>query len=394
MTRPLALLLAVFALVPCALAQSAQPSGPGAPIGIPQPGSRPRRENPAISIQDLVRIDGQAASVLRGVGIVTGLNKTGDSGSELLLARPLAQVYRNNAVEIPELKDLAKAKAAAIVTLWANIPEEGGRRGDTFDLFVQVSHSASSLKGGWLIVSPLLHPLPDPTNTRDLVYGYGSGPITIEETEVPTVGVIRGGLQLIKDIKRQSPITTSFDLIVRPHFRSLSTTRMIASEINGLTADLENTDDAASQIASPIDDTVVRVLIPEHERANPSNFIASVLTKRFSPSLMDLPAQVIVNDRTGTIIVTGDVEVSAVTIGNDKLVITTTTPAPTPTPQDPLVSRTSWTEFGSTSTPAEHARITDLLEAFKQLSVPVHDQINILAQIDRTGRLHARFIRD
>lgn len=378
-------LLAVLALTGACLAQPPA-AGTGA---LPQP--RARRENPAISIQDLVRIDGQAGSWLRGVGIVTGLAKTGDSAAELVLARPLAKVYENNGIEIAELKDLAKGKTAAIVTLWAEIPESGGRKGDRFDLFVQVSHSASSLKGGVLVISPMLHPLP---NAEDPVYGYAAGPIVIEEAETPTVGRIRGGLQLIKDIKRSKPITDAFDLIVRPHFRGFPTTRMLASEINGITADLENTDDSGSLIATAIDDTVVRVVIPTHERGNPSNFIAGVLTKRFSPTLMDLPAQVIVNDRKGTIIVTGDVEISAVTIGNDRLVITTTTPPPTPTPQDPLVSRSNWSEFGSTSTSAERARIGDLLEAFKQLSIPVRDQIDILAQIHQTGRLHAKFIRD
>jgi len=377
------MIAAVFALAGAVFAQS-----PNVPSGA---APRPRRENPAISIQDLVRIDGQSGSFLRGVGIVTGLNKTGDSAAEMLLARPMAKVYENNGVQVAELKDLAKGKSAAIVTLSAEIPEEGGRKGDRFDIFVQVSHSASSLKGGWLIISPVLHPLPD---MPDPVFGYAAGPIVIEETEVPTVGRIRGGLQLIKDIKRRTPISDSFDLIVRPHYRGFPTTRMLATEINGITADLENNDEASTQIASAIDDTVVRVIIPEQERGNPSNFIASVMTKRFSPSLMKLPAQVIVNDRKGTIIVTGDVEISAVTIGSDRLVITTTTPPPLGTAQDPLVSRTNWTEFGSTSTNAERARIGDLLEAFKQLNVPVREQIDILAQIHQTGRLHARFVRD
>jgi flagellar P-ring protein precursor FlgI len=355
--------------------------------------TRARRENPAVSIQDLVRIDGQASSPLRGVGIVTGLPKTGDSGKELVLAQPLARVYENSGISLPDLKSLGNAKSAALVTLSAEIPEEGGRKGDRFDVFVQVSHSASSLKGGTLVISPLLHPLPN-VKAEDLVIGYAQGIITLEDPDVPTMGRIRGGLQLTKDVKRKQPITDTFDLIIRPHFRSFRTTQMIASEINGLTADLENNDDTANQIAAPIDDTVVRVTIPEHERVNPSNFIASVLTKRFSPSLMDLPAQVIVNDRKGTIIVTGDVEISAVTIGSDRLVITTTTPMPTPTAQDPLVTRSNWTEFGSTSTTAERARIQDLLEAFKQLNVPVREQIDILAQIHETGRLHAQFIRD
>jgi flagellar P-ring protein FlgI len=357
--------------------------------------ARPRRENPAVSIQDLVKIAGQNASPLRGMGIVTGLSKTGDSGAEMALARPLARVYENNGMPLADLKDLAKNKSAAVVALLAEIPEEGGRAGDRFDVFVQTMHSASSLRGGYLMISPMLGPLPSApgTNPADNVWAFAWGPLVIEETEIPTVGRIRGGCQLKKDLARRVPNET-LDLIVRPHFRSYSTTRMIASEINGLTADLENADDAAANIAYAVDDSLVRVMIPEHERANPTNFIATVLTKRFSPSLIDLPAQVIVNERTGTIIVTGDVEVSAVTIGSDQLVITTTTPPVTPTPQDPLVTRSNWTEFGSTATGAERARIQDLLEAFKQLNVPVREQIQILAQVHQTGRLHARFVRE
>jgi len=383
MSFPVRAVCAAFLVAASAMAQ-VQPSA-----------ARTRRENPAVSIQDLVKIAGHNTSPLRGMGIVTGLPKTGDSGADLALARPLARVYENNGIPLGDLRDLAKAKSAAVVTMWAEIPEGGGRAGDRFDVFVQTMHSASSLRGGNLLISPLLGPLPGkPGIGLDAnVFGFAWGPISIEETDVPTVGRIRDGGQLKRDLARKTPNLT-LDLLVRPYFRSYSTTRMIASEINGLTADLENSDDGAADIAQAMDDSMVRVTIPEQERGNPTNFIASVLTKRFSPSLIDLPAQVIVNERTGTIIVTGDVEVSAVTIGSDKLVITTITPPPQPTPQDPLVSRTNWTEFGSTSTSAERARIQDLLEAFKQLNVPVKEQIQILGQINQTGRLHARFIRD
>lgn len=395
MMRKLCAVIAGLLLGTTVLAQVAPPAG--APASAMTPGAlhRARRENPAVSIQDLVKIAGQNASPLRGMGIVTGLPKTGDSGAEMALARPLTRVYENNGLPLADVRELAKAKTAAVVTLWAEIPEEGGRAGDRIDVFVQAAHSASSLRGGSLLISPLLGPLPAKpgANPNDNVFGFAWGPITIEETDVPTVGRIRGGCQLKKDLPRKVP-TEVLDLIVRPYFRSYSTTRMIASEINGLTADLENTDEGATLIAQAMDDSLVRVIIPEHERSNPSNFIASVLTKRFSPSLIDLPAQVIVNDRTGTIIVTGDVEISAVTIGNDALVITTTNPPPVPTPQDPLVMRTNWAEFGSVGTNAERARIQDLLEAFKQLNVPMRDQIQILAQINQTGRLHARFVRD
>lgn len=375
--------LALFALV---LPAAAQPATPGAGTA---GGTRSLRENPAVSIQDLVRIEGQASSPLRGAGIVTGLNKTGDSGSELALARPMAQVYANNGIPLADVSELAKGKAAALVTLSALIPEKGGRKGDRFDVIVTISHSASSLAGGRLEIAPLLHPLP---GSPDPVYGFAEGLIELDNPAHPTTGRIRNGFQLVRDVKMKTPIHEGFNLIVREWCRGYPTTRMIASEINGLTADLENSDENANQIAEAVDDTVVRITIPEHERGNPSGFIASVLTKRFSPSLLDLPAQVIVNRRLGTILVTGDVEISTVTIGNDKLVITTVMPSLPPSPTNPEVSRTNLTQFGTAATTAERARIQDLLEAFKQLNVPTVDQIDILAQISRSGRLHAQLI--
>ena len=397
--RTLASLAAAIALVGAAAAQPVNPGPAPAPAVLsagsvgsqpvqPGPTGRPRRDNPATSIQDFVRIEGHAASQLRGIGLVTGLKNTGDSGGDLTLAFPLAEMYRSYGITIPDVKSLSKSKSVALVNLWCEIPEEGGRKGDKFDIFVSVSHSASSLRGGMLLISPLVGPF-----KGDPVYAFAAGPIEIEQTDVPTVGRVRAGVQLIEDIRMQKPGGV-FNLVVRPYFRSYSTTRMLASEINGITADLEADPDAVEQIATALDEMTVRVDIPVHERANPANFIASVLTKRFSPTLMDLPAQVIVNERSGTIIITGDVEVSAVTVGSDLLSITTVTPPPIPTPTSPQVETANVTEFGSASSNADRARIEDLLQAFRQLSVPARQQIQILAQINATGRLHARFIRE
>lgn len=392
---------AALALGGVALAQPAQVSPPPAQtpgtnasggsggvvrIGTPEL----RRSSPTTSVQDLAHIAGQSRSPLRGIGIVTGLRGTGDSGSELVLARPMAEVYRNNGNPIGELKDLAKAKSAAIVTMWAMIPEEGGMKGDPVDVYVQVSHSASSLKGGSLVISPLLHPLP---NMPEPVFGYASGLITIEDPEIPTVGVIRGGGQLIKDV-RPGAVGDEFTLVIRPAFRSYKTASELADAINGPTADLEYAESTSDVIATAIDDATIRVVIPAHERSNPARFVGRVMATRFNPLFMDLPAQVVVNERTGSIVLTGDVEVSAVTVGSDRLVITTTTPAPVPTALNPLSSTSNFTEFGTATTPTERARLQDLLDAFKRLSVPTREQIQILEQISRTGRLHARFVRE
>jgi flagellar P-ring protein precursor FlgI len=382
-------LLAVLALAAAAIAQA-----PAAPGAAPVPGAlaRPRRDNPVVSVQEFVRFQGSMPNTLRGIGIVTGLAGTGDSGKELVLARPLAQIYKNNGVDLADLAELGNAKAAAIVTLSVTLPEGGGREGDTLDVHVQALHAAKSLRGGTLIISPLMGPTPGSPPLA-----MAAGRIVLEDDAVPTSGRIGAGATLIRDV-RPRPLGDTFDLILRPHFRSYQVARTLAAEINDLTANLETGDDRLSAppdvIARVIDETTVRVTVPPAERASPANFLANVMGKRFSPSLVDLPAMVVVNERTGTIIVTGDVEISAVTVGSDKLVITTTTPPPTPTAQDPLVTRQNWAEFGTTGTTGERARIQDLLEAFKQLNVPVKEQIGILAQIHQAGRLHARFIRE
>jgi flagellar P-ring protein precursor FlgI len=350
---------------------------------------RPRRENPVVSVQEFVRLEGVQTNTIRGVGIVTGLNKTGDSGKELILAMPLAKVYENNGIQLPSLTVLANAKSAAIVTISATLPEGGGRAGDPLDVFVQVSHSATSLKGGTLVISPLLGTMASDHN----VYAMASGPIVLEDTDVPTTGRVRGGAILRQDV-RPERVGESFNLILRPYFRSYQVARTLASEINDLNANLDAIDEPSEPIAFAVDETMIHVTIPRQERANPTGFLANVMGKKFSPSLLDLPAMVVVNERTGQITATADVEISAVTVGLEDLMVTTTTPAPVPTAQDPLVTHQNFAEFGTTSSGADRARVQDLLEAFKQLNVPAKKQIQILAQINQTGRLHARFIRE
>lgn len=345
-----------------------------------------RAETATISVRDMVRIGGQAKSTLRGMGIVTGLKGTGDPGSELVLARPLAQFYANNGNPIPDLKELAKAKSAAVVFLWAEVGEHGGRKGDLIDVYVKVSHSAPSLVGGMLDISPVLGPLPGQG-----VFGTASGKIRIEDPAVPTVGVIKGGLQLIEDIKMPK-VDKAFDLIVSPPFRDWSTTSVLAQQINESITNLLDEDHAPPAIAVALDEMTVHVTIPPNERPDPANFIANILSKRLSPALLKLPAQVICNERTGVIIATGNVEISPVAIAHKDLVVTTTTPPPTPTPSDPLVKQEKWVGVSTAGRGSERARLGDLLEAFKQLDVPVSEQISILCEMHQAGRLHAKLV--
>ena len=339
----------------------------------------------ATDVKDLVRLKGQGESVLRGLGLVVGLAGTGDSGKELVVARPLAQVLANEGNAIGDLKELGSAKAVAVVLLTCVIPEAGGRIDDKFDITISTVNSASSLVGGTLYLAPMSGPYPGSP-----VFAMAAGPVEVEGT-INTTGRVRGGARLIRDILMPT-VGDSFDLIVDPHFAGWSSVSEIAGSIdrsyfNSPTA-------SGPSIAKAIDDRTVRVVVPPNERADRAAFVSDVLSTDVNMSMLKLPAQVIVNSRTGSIIVTGDVEIAPVVLTHKDLVITSTIPPPQPTPDNPLVERETWTSLASNARPTEKSKLADLLEAFKQLQVPASEQISILHQLHKLGKLQAKLVVD
>lgn len=387
MLAALALMGAMLALTAEAMGQPGQAGGIG---GVGGAGESTVSLTDVVSVQEIARIQGQGESVLRGIGIVTGLKGTGDSGADPVMARPLAQFYESNGNPMPDLRDLAKAKSVAMVAITAVIPAQGARADDTLDVFVTTTHTSTSLAGGRLFLSPLAGPLPGQG-----VYAIAEGPIVVENSATPTVGRVRMGARVIADVL--APVgRESFTLILEPTYRHFAVADQLADTINALAPEPEGDEQGAAYapLAEALDDVSVRVTIPVAERGNSAKFIGKVMTATMSPSLLRLPAQVIVNTRTGSIVVTGNVEVSSVAIAHKDLVITSTEPVIPPTPQNPVTTTTRWTSVGTTSRVSDRARIQDLLAAFKQMDVPIEDQINILTQIHRSGRLHARLVID
>jgi len=143
-----------------------------------------------------------------------------------------------------------------------------------------------------------------------------------------------------------------------------------------------------------VDDRTIRVSIPESDRQDRAGFLADVMSADVNTTLLDLPAQVICNQKTGSIIVTGDVQISPVAITHKDLNVTTTIPPPVPSPQNPLVERDQWMALKTEGKPSEVAKLSDLIKAFKQLDIPVEEQIGILQMLHKTGKLQAKLIVD
>jgi flagellar P-ring protein precursor FlgI len=340
----------------------------------------------ATTVKELVRIKGQGETVLRGVGLVVGLSGTGDSGKELAMARQLAKVLENNGNVVGSPKELANGKAVALVSVTCFVPAAGARADDTLDVQVSVLNSASSLKGGELYLTALEGPLPDPKHERP-VYAFAQGLVDLQDASVPTVGKVRGGARITQDILMPG-VGDSFELIIDAPFAGWAASSQIAVAINA------KAQPQGPRVATAVDERTIRVTVPEPDRLDRAGFLADVLSAEVNVQLLDIPAQVICNQRTGSIIVTGDVEISPVAITQKDLTITTVVPPPVASAQNPLIQRDRWTPLTSGARPSDMAKLADLIKAFKQLDIPVQDQIGIIQMLHKTGKLQAKLVVD
>ncbi len=337
------------------------------------------------SVAEIALIKGQGASVLQGLGLVMGLDGTGDSGKELAVARPLAEVLRRNGNPIPDIEELAKAKSVALVMVTCEVPAIGAKANDQLDAHVSVLHSASSLEGGRLYVAPLTAPFPGSD-----VWAFAQGAVVVEDEDHPTAGVVMDGAYIAQDIDTTPDIRSHFEIVLHPNFSGWRAASEVAGAINDQYLLTART--LTDRVAEVIDERTIRVIVPEAERGAPAGFVGDVMNAPVSISRLGLPAQVICNTRTGNIMVTGDVRISPAVIHHRDLVITTTVPPPEPSPDQPIVRTERWADVSTDGPERELARIGDLLAALNQLNVPSKDQIQIFQMLHSAGKLHARLV--
>jgi len=372
MHRTLAIFIAIF--VPAALAPHAQAG---------------------TTVNEIARIKDRGGSGLQGMGLVIGLNGTGDTGKDPAVARPLMELYKNIGNPMADISDLKNAKSVAVVMVMCSIPEGGWRTNDQFDVTVSAMHNAQSLEGGMLFMAPLRGPYNDSDPELGAPWAMASGPVVIESAKQPRTGRVRGGAKMIRELPNQGIINGSFTLILNKPFSGYAAASEIASSITqNLYGKSGRNLEGLPPIATVIDDRTIRIDIPATERASTAAFVGDVLSTPVSMALLKLPAQVIYNQAAGKIVLTGDVEISPVAITSADLTITTTTPPPVPTPDNPLVETKRWTGLSAGAKETDRAKLQDLLSAFNQLNIPVADQIALLAMLEKTGKLHAKLVMD
>ena len=337
----------------------------------------------ATSVQQIARLEDQGESVLQGLGLVVGLPGTGDSAEDLIVARPLFAMLEAMGNAPGSLEELAESNSAALVVVTCTIPESGARLNDRFDVTVSTVNNAESLQGGELFLTPLRGPLPGQG-----VYAIAQGELVVEGAN-PARARSRGAARMIRPTPQWSlrPDGT-VKIVVRPAFAGWTTSQLVADTINQHRVGFR---EVAVEIARAVDDRTVVVRVPEEEREAPANFLADIMSIRFDPSLLDLPAKVVINERDGVILSTGDARFSPASISVPGVMISTLAGAAEEEPARAAAAAPS-AAVPSDEDEGVTGRVEDLLAAMRQLNLPIGEQISIVHQLHRAGALHAELV--
>lgn len=340
----------------------------------------------AARIKDISQIAGVRGNQLIGYGLVVGLNGTGDGGRSRFTTQSLANMLQGLGLKI-DPRDIRVDNVAAVIVT-ATLPPFA-RAGGRLDVLVSSLGDAESLQGGTLLLTPMRAP-------NGEIYAVAQGPISIGgfaasgaagggvQKNHPTVGNIAGGAF----IEREVP----FQFAGRDHFRIIlnnpdfTTSNRLAQMINTNSSD---------KIAHAIDGGTVEVAIPQAQRHNIVEFVSTLEHMEITP---DRVAKVVLDERTGTVVIGENVRISTVAIAHGNLSIeikeshNVTQPAP--------FSKGQTVVTPDTDVQVEEERsklvllpvsvtIRDLVRALNAIGVTPRDLIAIFQAIKAAGALEA-----
>ena len=344
----------------------------------------------AIRIKDLVEFDGVRGNDLVGYGLVVGLNGTGDGIRNAPFTEDImANILERLGVNVTGEQFRPKNVAAVFVT--ATLPPFA-RAGSRIDVTVSAIGDAKSLLGGTLIMTPL--------NAADgEIYAVGQGTVIAggasAEGEggsvvqgVPTSGVIPAGAMVEREL--------DFDFtqleVVRLALRSpdFTTAQRIETAIN----------DRYGRVVSRMLDSGTVVLDIEATRAlSPAHAIGEIENL---PVVPERKARVVVDQRSGTIVMGADVRISRVAVSQGNLTLriqeepVVVQPNPFTAGQAIVVPRTSAAIEEEPGTGlaeiGEGTTLSEVIAGLNALGVSPRDMIDILKSIKAAGALHAEFI--
>jgi flagellar P-ring protein precursor FlgI len=337
-----------------------------------------------LTIGDVCRLKGQERNTLHGLGIVVGLNGTGDDSLPLTtknLARAMqlmgAPIFNGVDGSVP-LQDLVSHKNAAMVWVRAEVPPQGARQGDELDCTVSAIN-AKSLRGGTLMLTHMIGPRPAARPELAKVYALAQGPVVTEDSDTPTNGRVVGGCRLETSIQNSFVKDGKITLVIDKHHADFAMASDIVEVINDL-PDFTETPSGENIIAArAIDQVSVEVRIPECYANEPVYCAMLILRER----LHYLPDQsrVVINEKTGVITVGADVEIGATGVTHRNMTIE-------------VGSGMLASEFVGLDPAANTSveKLKALVDALNSLNVSAEDMISIIRTLEAQGAIYGEVV--
>ncbi len=338
-----------------------------------------------VRIKDIVDVEGVRANQLFGLGLVVGLDGTGGQ-SDFTRQLAVEMLRRLNFVTDISAFD-SKTVAAVMVT--ADLPPFA-TEGTRIDVTVSAIDDTKSLQGGILLLTPL-------RGADGEVYAVAQGPLSVggfvisgqaatAQKNHPTVGRIPNGAI----VERTVPASFVHRGFIRLLLRTPdpATAHAMARAIN----------QKFPKTAVALDPATVQVTVPNDALDDPVGFLSAIGELRVNP---DVPARVVINERTGTIVAGQNVAISAVAVAHANLAIVTSEtpevsqPAPFGQGDTVVVPRTQvdvTEEGGVLRALGPAVTVGDLARALNALGVTPRDIIAIFQALKEAGALHAELI--
>jgi len=308
-------------------------------------------------LKDIASIRGVRENQLIGYGIVVGLKGTGDGKAEFT-GKSTARMLDKLGVKLDTAQVESKNVAAVIVT--ATMPAFG-KAGNPLDVTVNALGDASSLEGGTLLQTPL-------RAANEQIYAVAQGTISIggdAKTAHTTVGRVSNGAIIEKD--------TGADFASRKMFRlSLHNPDFVTAARSILTINKE----LGGVYASAKDAGTIDIITPYSYENRGVELLATIEAIEINP---DQKAKVVINERTGTVIIGDKVKISKVAIAHGSLSVKVTGKDGKAS-KDAAEERVAVLDSG--------ASVGDLVGALNRLGVTPKDLITILQSIKAAGALH------
>jgi flagellar P-ring protein precursor FlgI len=353
----------------------------------------PSTDTAAVRLKDLGKFAGWRDNALTGLGLVTGLAGTGDTGNNKATRQAIANLLAQ--FDMPMPPDQVLSRNAAVVMITATLPPAAAP-GTAIDINVTSMGDARSLAGGTLLVAPL-------KAVNGKVYALAQGQIlvggykydmngNVVQKNHPTVGTVPGGATVEVGVNADV-MSGGGNLTFTLSSADYTTSSRVAAAVNQA---------FGKRLATARDAEKIDIAVPESDRPLLVDFIGRIEKLQVEP---DRRARVVINERTGTVVSGGDVRIAKVAISHGDLKISIVTdntvsqpimvrqtgPAVrTETVANSRIEVDEQRETGYVS--ASGNSVADLIQALTRIKTSTRDIISILSAMKAAGALHAELV--